>query len=379
MFPLPPRPLDPDPTKARVEFDFKHASPLIGVRFDPSGRFLFASAQDNSIQRFDLLTGAKVALAGHESWVRGMAFVGGGGAGEVAAWEQMRATMPAVGGFGAITPPRPKPLLFTLVSGDYSGKLIWWQGDADAPKPRRSVDAHAGWVRAVAVSPDGKTIASCGNDNLVKLWTAADGTPIRTLEGHTSHVYNVAFHPDGKHLASCDLKGVVKDWDLKTGVAVRELDAKVLYKYDPGFMADIGGARGMAFNASGSRVAVAGITNVSNAFAGVGNPLVVVFDWADGKAKQLKPKDAFQGTMWGVAFHPGGFVMAAGGGSGGRVWFWRGDDANSFHAVTVQPNARDLSLSPTDKRFAVAGANGSALVYTFTPGPPSPPPPPKKK
>src|SRR5258708_4926440 len=100
MFPLPPRPLDPDPTKARVEFDFKHASPLIGVRFDPSGRFLFASAQDNTIQRFDLLTGVKVAFTGHESWVRGMAFVGSGGAGEVAAWEQTRAAIPAVGGFG---------------------------------------------------------------------------------------------------------------------------------------------------------------------------------------------------------------------------------------------------------------------------------------
>ncbi|HUR54553.1 MAG TPA: hypothetical protein VMZ71_10500, partial [Gemmataceae bacterium] len=370
--------LDPDPTKARVEFEFKHASPLIGVRYDPSGRFLFASAQDNSIQRFDLLTGAKVALTGHESWVRGMAFVGGGGAAEVAAWEQTRAALPAVGGFGAVSLPGPKPQPFTLISGDYGGKLVWWRGDADSPKPLRSVEAHAGWVRAVAVSPDGKTIASCGNDNTVKLWTAADGTPLGTLEGHTSHVYNVAFHPDGKHLASCDLKGVVKDWDLKAGVTAREFDAKVLYKYDPGFMADIGGARGIAFDTAGSRLAVAGITNVSNAFAGVGNPLVVVFDWADGKAKQLKPKDAFQGTMWGVAFHPGGFVMAAGGGSGGRVWFWRGDDPNSFHAATVQPNARDLSLSPSGKRFAVAGANGSALVYTFTPGP-TPPPPPKKK
>jgi WD40 repeat protein len=388
MFPLPPRPLSPDPTKARVEFDFKHASPLVGVRFDPSGRFLFASAQDNAVLRFDLLTGEKATLAGHESWVRGMAFVGGGGADEVAAWEKKRAALPAVAGFGAVAFPKPKPHPFALVSGDYGGKLIWWPGDADAPKPLRTVAAHDGWVRAVAVSADGKMVASCGNDGLVKLWTP-DGAPLRTLQGHTSHVYNVAFHPDGKRLASCDLKGVVKDWDIPSGVVAREFDAKALYKYDPGFMADIGGARGMAFDAgspaqpvppeeerakrgarTGTRLAVAGITNVSNAFAGVGNPLVVVFDWADGKAKQLKPKDAFQGTMWGVAFHPGGFVMAAGGGNGGRVWFWRGDEVTSFHVVTVPPNARDLTLSPTGARFAVAGANGSALVYTFTPGPP---------
>ena len=64
-----------DPTAARLEREFKHARPLIGCRFDPSGRFLFASAEDDSIQRFDLLTGAKTALVGHKSWVRGMAFV----------------------------------------------------------------------------------------------------------------------------------------------------------------------------------------------------------------------------------------------------------------------------------------------------------------
>ncbi len=97
------------------------------------------------------------------------------------------------------------------MSGDYHGKLIWWQGDAAEPKPLRTVQAHNGWIRAVAVSPDGETVASRGNDNAVRLWKVADGTPVRALEGHQSHVYNVAFHPGGTRLASCDLKGVVKD------------------------------------------------------------------------------------------------------------------------------------------------------------------------
>ena len=76
MFPLPsPRSATVDPTAARVEREFKHPSPLIGCRFDPSGRFLFATAQDNAILRYDLLTGAKAVLAGHQSWSRGLAFV----------------------------------------------------------------------------------------------------------------------------------------------------------------------------------------------------------------------------------------------------------------------------------------------------------------
>ena len=362
-----------DPTAARLERELKYTRPLIGCRFDPSGRFLFASAEDDSIQRFDLLTGQKTAFVGHRSWVRGMTFVANSpvAPGIVDAWEKRRASLPAlVGNSAAAGLPLPKATPFTLISADYHGKLIWWQGDAETPKPLREVEAHRGWARAVAVSPDGKTVASCGNDNAVRLWNSADGSPIRTLEGHASHVYNVAFHPDGSRLASCDLKGVVKDWNTKTGTCDRELDAKVLWKYDPGFMADIGGAREMRFSRDGSRLACAGITNVSNAFAGVGNPAVVVFDWKDGKAKVLKPKENFQGTAWGFAFHPDGFSITAAGGSGGRVWFAKADETTTFHMLTLPAGARDMDLSPDGELFACAAGNGAAYVYTFTPLPP---------
>ena len=352
-----------DPTKTRLLKELKHGRPLIGCRFDPAGRFLFASCEDDTIQRFDLLTGAKTSLVGHKSWVRGLAFVA-------------PKAFPIVSPTDAVTVAR-KPAPFTLLSGDYHGKLFWWNGAADTPTPTRAIDAHAGWVRAVAVSPDGGTVATCGNDNLVKLWTA-DGKPVRTFEGHTSHVYNVAVHPNGQRLVSADLKGTVKDWEIATGRLVRDLDVKVFHKYDTTFGADIGGVRGMAFDAAGTRLACIGITNVSNAFAGVGNPLVVMFDWADGKPKQLKPKDAVQGTGWGVNIHAAGFVIGAGGGGQGRVWFWNPADATNTHTVTVPSNARDLAAHPDGATLAVAGANGSAYLYSMTPAPTPPTPSPKK-
>jgi WD40 repeat protein len=369
-----------DPTHARIEFDLKAGRPLIGVRFDPSGRFVFASAEDDTIRRFDLLTGAAVTLSGHRGWVRGMAFTPSMAPGDVAKFERNRDGLAMLAG-NAPRLPLPTPRPFTLISGDYHGKLIWWAGTADAPRPVREVIAHEGWVRTVAVSPDGKLVASCGNDQLVKLWSAT-GEPVRTLQGHESHVYNVAFHPKEPRLVSCDLKGVVKDWDVATGKLVRDFDAKLLHKYDSGFAADIGGARGMSFAADGSRFACCGITNVSNAFAGVGNPLVIVFDWKGGEVRQLKPKEAFQGTAWGVAFHAAGYVLAGGGGNGGRIWFWKGDEVTSVHQVNVPAGARDFALSPSGERCAAAGANGSVYVYTLLPGTaPAPPAPktPKKK
>jgi len=355
-----------DPTKTRLLTELKHARPLIGCRFDPSGRYLFASAEDDAIQRFDLLTGAKTSLLGHKSWVRGMAFSPSKGTPVVSL---ATVQLGALGG-GATTVRKPTP--FTLLSGDYHGNLLWWNGVEEAPKPTRTVAAHDGWIRAVAVSTDGATAATCGNDNLVKLWSIADGRPIRTLDGHKSHVYNVAFHPGGQRLVSADLKGTIKDWDLGTGSVVRELDAKVLHKYDTGFAADIGGIRGIGFDAAGTRLVCTGITNVSNAFAGVGNPLVILFDWKDGTAKQLKPKEAFQGTGWSVGVLPSGTVIAAGGGGQGRIWFWNPDDGTNSHTLTVAANARDMALHPDGTAVALAGANGSCLLYTMTPAPAPP-------
>jgi WD40 repeat protein len=331
-FPLTPAaPGKPDPTKTRQVQELKHTSPLLGCRFSPDGKSVFAGAQDNAVLRWELAGGKKTVLAGHKSWVRGLAF------------------------------SAKSKLAF---SGDYAGRILAWALDGNSAAPHFTLDAHKGWVRALAVSPDGRLLASCGNDHLVKLWSAADGKPVRELAGHECHVYNVAFHPKLPLLVSADLKGVLKVWNIAKGAVERELEAKVLHRYDPSFLADIGGVRSMAFSPDGKLLACAGITNVSNAFAGVGNPLVVLLDWQTGKHKQLlRPKAAFQGTGWGVVVHPAGFVLGVAGGNGGMLYAWKPEATPDYFALKFKANARDLDLHPDGRRLAVAFNDGAVRIY----------------
>jgi WD40 repeat protein len=76
---------------------------------------------------------------------------------------------------------------------------------------------HNGSVINVAFAPDGKTLASCGNDSLVRLWDAATGKEIRRFVGHQGAVDGVAFSPDGKTLLSSAGDGTARLWDVTTG------------------------------------------------------------------------------------------------------------------------------------------------------------------
>lgn len=76
-------------------------------------------------------------------------------------------------------------------------------------------------------SPDGKTLASGGEDNVVKLWDVSTRHELRTLSGHRSAVKSVAFTPDGKILASGSFDSTVKLWADSTGTELFTLNGHV--------------------------------------------------------------------------------------------------------------------------------------------------------
>ena len=78
-------------------------------------------------------------------------------------------------------------------------------------------------LRHLAFSPDGRILASAGQDASIKLWDPASGQELQTLRGHSHAVNQVAFAPDGKRLASAAADRTVKLWDPATGLEVLTL------------------------------------------------------------------------------------------------------------------------------------------------------------
>src|SRR5262245_2120285 len=74
-------------------------------------------------------------------------------------------------------------------------------------------------VWALAISPDGKLLASGGTDAAVTLWSTETGKRLDPLKGHTAEIAShqgLDFSPDGKRLASASYDGTTRVWDVAT-------------------------------------------------------------------------------------------------------------------------------------------------------------------
>jgi hypothetical protein len=98
-----------------------------------------------------------------------------------------------------------------------SGAVHLWDAAGTGTAPPVVLQGHADAVYSLALSPDGRLLATGGYDREILLWDLATRKPVRTLRGHNEAVFDLAFRPDGKILASASADRTLKLWDVESG------------------------------------------------------------------------------------------------------------------------------------------------------------------
>jgi WD40 repeat protein len=225
-----------------------------------------------------------------------------------------------------------------LASADKGGEIRIW--DVATGQELTSFSAGHHSVLSLAFAPDGQTLASGGADQNIHLWDIATAKQLRAFNGHQKDVRTVVFTADGRKLVSGGEDHTVRLWDVATGKEIRQFgerqqakgagtalspDGKVIASAD-------GGVYRWDF-ATGQQIGdrLGGITRTDVggqflAFSPDGTKLAVqgwdgwIYLWDLEKDREIYKRSGPFGIYNNLAFSPDGKLLAAGGDNAIRLW-----------------------------------------------------------
>lgn len=242
----------------------------------------------------------------------------------------------------------------TLATGGHDIRL--W--DVKTGERLAAFGRLGGTIRALALSPDGKTLLS-GHDNRISIWDVAARKNLTSLTPERLNVYGLAVSPDGKMFAAAtgDYRqpteaGEVKLWDLDSGKLLHSVSGDSTWFYDIAFTPDSGtliipDGRGRvrlldvekrevkADLRCGSRVRALALIRPGNLFAtSAGDGQISIWETASGKRVAM-----YQGhdkATYTLTSSPDGTVLASGG-VGQTVKLWAiPNDQDDENATAAQ-------------------------------------------